>query len=122
MRIFYEELYTKRNIIKIDDSLFANYKKNLCTLTQDESFKLDEKINLNELQTQIFSTKNNKSPGPDGFTNEFFKAFWDELKCPLLNLMNSFMETEYIPESFLEGIITCIPKGNKARNQLKNWS
>ena len=121
MRIFYEELYTKRNIIKIDDSLFANYKKNLCTLTQDESSKLDEKINLNELQTQIFSTKNNKSPGPDGFTNEFLKAFWDELKCPLLNLMNSFMETGYIPESFLEGIITCIPKANKARNQLKNW-
>ena len=75
MRIFNEELYTKRNIIKIDDSLFANYKKNLCTLTQDESSKLDEKINLNELQTQIFSTKNNKSPGPMDLQMNFLRPF-----------------------------------------------
>ena len=41
------------------------------------------------------------------FTNEFFKTIWNELK--------------HIPESFLLGIIICIPKGNKARNNLKNW-
>ena len=76
---------------------------------------------MHELYTQIFSTRNNKSPGPDGFANEFFKFFWKELNKPLLQLMNNFLNLEHIPESFLLGIITCIPKGNKARNNLKNW-
>ena len=35
--------------------------------------------------------------------------------------MNSFFETEKIPENFLLGISTCIPKGNKARNRFNNW-
>ena len=121
MRIFYESLYSERKIIKLEDSIFETYKNNLKKLNDDESSNLDNKISLDELNKQIFSTSNNKSPGPDGFTNEFFKIFWDEIKLPLLELMNHFAETQNIPENFLLGIITCIPKGNKARNRLKNW-
>ena len=119
MRVFYEQLYTKRDVTEVKDSLFNNYIKNLNKLSKDESSKIDSNININKLYDQVFGTKNNKSPGPDGFTNEFLKIFWDVLKLPLLKLMNSFMENSHIPENFLSGIITCIPKGNKSRNLLK---
>ena len=44
-------------------------------LSNEESSKLDIKITLIELYTQIFSTKNNKNPSPEGFTNEFQRYF-----------------------------------------------
>ena len=73
MRVFYEDLYSSREIKKIDETVFKNFTDKLPKLTNDESSKLDLDTNLDELQSQIFSTKNNKSPGPDGFTNEFLK-------------------------------------------------
>ena len=60
--------------------MFNNYQRNMPKLSNEESSKLDIKITLIELYTQIFSTKNNKKPSPEGFTNEFSKIFWDELK------------------------------------------
>ena len=66
-------------------------------------------------------SKNNKSPGPDGFTNEFFKAFWLEINLIFLKLMKSYRDKGSIDENHINGIITCIPKGGKARSDLKNW-
>ena len=82
-------------------------------LSDNESSKLDLEITLNELHTQIFSTKNNKSPCPDGYIIEFFKKFWGDLKLLLLELMNLFFNSEHIHQHFLMGIITCIPKCKK---------
>ena len=121
MRVFYQDLYSFKEITRIEESMFNNYQRNMPKLFNEESSKLDLKITLNELYTQIFSTKNNKSPGTDGFTNEFLKIFWDELKYLLLELMNFFFETEHINQNFLLGIRTCIPKGNKAKNNITNW-
>ena len=52
------------------------------------------------MHTQIFSSKNNKGQGPDGVTNElFFKIFRDDLKLPLLELLNYLCEREYINQN-----------------------
>ena len=100
MRVFYEQLHTKREVGKVEDSIFNNYIDNLNKLNNDESSKSDSDITINELYDQVFSTKNNKSPAPDGFTNEFFKTFWDSLKLQLLELMNPFSKNSHIPENF----------------------
>ena len=121
MRKFYKNLYSWKKIEDLETSIFRDYYHGLPKISDEESSKLDLEININELHRQIFSTQNNKSPGPDGFTNEFFKIFWDQLKFLLLKLLNTFFEKKKIPDNFLLGIITCIPKGNKARNRLKNW-
>ena len=40
---------------------------------------LEGEITYDELTTALRNMKNEKSPGSDGFTNEFFKFFWIDI-------------------------------------------
>ena len=65
--------------------------------------------------------KNNKTPGSDGFTVEFYKFFWVDLKCFIIKAINNIFEKKALPVSQRLGIICCLPKGDKPRQHLKNW-
>jgi len=63
--------------------------------------------------------KNDKSPGSDGFTVEYFKFFWRELGDFIVRAINYGYFSVELSESQRLGIITCIPKGDKPRQFLK---
>ena len=58
-------------------------KFNLARLNQEEIEIRDNPITSTEMETVIKNLSKNKSPGPDGFTGEFYQAFREEL-MPIL--------------------------------------
>ena len=90
------------------DRFLEKYK--LPKLNQEDINTLNNPITANEIQNVIKSLPTKKSPGPDGFTSEFYKKFIEDIIPTLLKLFNEIEKETILPKSFLEASITLIPK------------
>ena len=88
-------------------------KHNLPRLNQEEIENINRPITSSEIETVIKSPPTNKSPGPDGFTEEIYPTFREELTPILLKLFQNIAEGGTLLNSFYETTITLIPKPEK---------
>lgn len=65
--------------------------------------------------------KNQKSPGSDGLTAEFYKTFWTILKIYLIDSLNYSYQTGKLTQLQKQAIITLLPKTNTDTTLLANW-
>ena len=91
-------------------------KYNFPKLNQEE-IENNRHITSTEIETVIRNLPANKSPGPDGFTAEFYQKFREELTPILLKLFQKIAEDGKCPNSFYEATITLIPKPDKYATQ-----
>ena len=59
---------------------FLNTVSNFPQLFTGQSLKWEKSITEKELFEALKSMPNDKSPGNDGLTKEFFETFWSEVK------------------------------------------
>ena len=120
IRQYYSNLFSCK-----DDGLVEKDLHDLYTtkrkLSKEEARNLDGMITISELGAVLKNMKNNKTPGIDGFPADFFKVFWKDFKIYIQRCLNESYRNKILPCSLRQAVICCLPKGNKARDSLKNW-
>jgi len=107
----------KMNKVEEMDKFLEKY--NFPKLDQEDIENLNRPITSMEIETVMRNLPANKSPGPDGFTAEFYEKFREERTPILLKLFQKIEEEGKLPNSFYKGTITLIPKPNKDATKKK---
>ena len=112
MRDYYKQLYAnKMDNLEEMDKLLEMHK--LPRLNQEEIENMNRPITSTENETVIKNLPTNKISGPDGFTEELYHTFREELTFILLKVFQNIAEGGTLPNSYYETTITLIPKPDK---------
>ena len=120
---YYSKLFTEKpvQIDEIDDFFTPEIAESLPKLSEIQKAKMEGLITLEEITRYLKKSKNNVSPGSTGFSNEFFKFFWSDLKLFIVKSVNYSYGKGQLSITQRLGIITLIPKTDKDKTFLKNW-
>ena len=94
-------------------------KYNLPKLNEEEAENLNRPITSDKIEAVIKKLPTHKSPGPDGLTGEFHKAFKEELTPILHRLYKKFQTDGRFPNSFYEASIILIQNEIKTQRRKK---
>ena len=121
LKDFYSNLYTRRSN-KTEDECIAYLRRiNIPKLTDDERNVCEGKLTKMEIWNALNSMGNNKSPGNDGFSKEFYVCFFQEIHSYLLDALNLSFINGHLSISQRQAMITLIEKKGKDKRFLKNW-
>jgi hypothetical protein len=90
-------------------------------LNQDQVNDLNSPISPKEIEAVINSLQTKKSPGPNGFSAEFYQTFKEDLIPVLHKLVHKIVVEGTLPNSFYEATITVMPKPQKDPTKIENF-
>ena len=100
IREYYNQLYAyEMDNLEEMHKFLESY--NLPKLNQREIENTNRPIISNEIETVIKNLPTNESPGPDGFTGEFYQTFREELTPILLKLLQKNCRGRSTPKLIL---------------------
>lgn len=96
---FYSNLYISQESASQD-----NLEEYLRTIKLPEvSISDQQSLNSPFTEEEVLSTINsmplNKSPGPDGFSVDFYKEFWPEIQPIFMAMVNQFSKENILPQT-----------------------
>ena len=119
---FYKKIYSSKQTDP-ESKTFAFFfeSEGLTSLNNVEAEQCEGMLTLEECAKAISNFQNDKTPGSDGFTIEFYRRFWNPLGKLMVDSFNYAFQTGKLSISQRLGIISLIPKKDKNLEFLKNW-
>ena len=120
LRKYYQNLFKSKDAGLLDCS--THDLQNLSgfkMLSENDANSLEGRLTINEISKALKAMKNQKCPGIDSFSADFFKIFWAKLKFFVLRSLDCGYNTGQISISLRQYINLCLPKGDKPRQFLK---
>lgn len=93
----------------------------LPSITQQQLESLNEPITQEEVADMIKSLKTGKSPGPGGYSNNYYKIFSETITHKLVRLYNHWVTANTINPEFILAHMATIPKPGKATDNSANY-
>ena len=84
----------------------------LSSITAEENSDLTKPVTLEEINTILTLSKNDKSPGPDGIPVEVYRVLFDVMSLDLLRVIEDSRKNGKIPAVFNSTFIALIPKSD----------
>nr|GEX07109.1 putative RNA-directed DNA polymerase, eukaryota, reverse transcriptase zinc-binding domain protein [Tanacetum cinerariifolium] len=79
-------------------------------LNDDQVADLENPISIDEIRSAVWGCGEDKSPGPDGFTFEFFRKFWGVVGPDFCTAVEWFFEHAFFPIGCNSSFLALIPK------------
>ena len=110
-----------RNLLPDFDEFIGDIE--IPKLDNKESNNLEGLFTLEECKKVLKTFEDNKSPGEDGFTPEFYTHFFDLVRTDLIhvNSLNQAFGIRELSISQRRGIITLIPNEDSDLLDIQNW-
>ena len=118
---FYQSLFSRKMQFQTD--IIEAYLDNipLPKLTDEQTLSCEGIISEDEVFKSLKSMDNNKSPGNDGLSKEFYECFWDEVKNSLLASIYKEFLNQKLSTSQKQALIKILEKKNEDKRFIKNW-
>ena len=119
---FYSNFCKQEPLSPSEDVLnsFLNNPK-ILKLSDSDIRICDGKLTVDECYKSLQLFESNKSPGNDGLTVEFYRAFWHVLGSVMVDSLNCSNDYGELSNFQKEAIITLIEKKDKDKRHLSNW-
>ena len=114
-------------ILKKIESFYETLLKSLSvsittpSLNNDQINLCEKDLSETDLYNAMKNMQNNKSPGNDGLTKEFYEGFWDEMKELLIASATEAKHRGELSISQRQAIIKLIEKKDRDKRYIKNW-
>ena len=118
---FYEKLFQKNQ--NVNEISICNLLSDLSvpSLSEEQKNTCEGFLTETEIFDSLISFENNKSPGNDGFTKEFYITFWEDIKEIFLNSLQESKRIKELCTSQRQAIIKLLEKPNKDKRFVANW-
>jgi hypothetical protein len=120
IRSYYKRLYsTKLKNLDEMDKFLERYQ--VPKLNQDQVSDLNSPIFAKEIEAVINSLPTKNSPGPDGFSAQFYQTFKEDIITVLHKLFHKIESEGSLPNLFYEATITLTPKPQKDPTKIEKF-